>query len=159
MNMSNVLKFKVEHIGTIKLILASNYVLNLSHTAFIPSIRRNLISVSILDKCGYVFYFRNGKAKIFYNSFAVGSNTLYDGLYKIEFLPTLDYTSSRIYVVNVVVGFKLAKSNEISSMLWHKRLDHISRERIERLIKYGIIVYLNFFQILKLVLLVSNESF
>ncbi|XP_022859062.1 uncharacterized protein LOC111379859 isoform X1 [Olea europaea var. sylvestris] len=99
-NMGNGMKVKVEHIGTVRLILGSKHILNLSDTAFIPSIRRNLISVSILDICGYVFHFGNGNATIYYNSVVVGTATLYDGLYIINLFPALDYTSSSVSVVN-----------------------------------------------------------
>jgi hypothetical protein len=46
--------------------------------------------------------------------------------------------------VNVVVGSKCSKNIEISSMLWHRHLDHISRPRIERSIKDDILVNLDF---------------
>jgi len=42
------------------------------------------------------------------------------------------------------VGTKRSLVNERSSFLWHKRLGHISRERMERLIKNEILSYLNF---------------
>lgn len=87
----------------------------------------------------------------------VGSTTLYDGLYKIDLLPTSDPVSSSVSVVNVVVGSKHTRSNETSSM-WHKRLGHIFRERMERLIKDSIPFDLSFL-ILKLVLLVSKGNF
>ena len=34
--------------------------------------------------------------------------------------------------------------NENSSIVWHKRLNHISREMMERLVKDGILVSLDF---------------
>ena len=40
---------------------------------------------------------------------------------------------------------KQNRVNENSSILWHKRLGHISRERMERLVKDGILVSLDFF--------------
>ncbi|XP_041003987.1 uncharacterized protein LOC121249343 [Juglans microcarpa x Juglans regia] len=117
----NGVNVKVEHIGTVRLILASKHVLNLSDTAFLPSIRINLISISILNKCGYVFHFGNERATIFYDSVMVVTATLYDGLYKIDLFLALDLTSSNVSIMNVVVGSKRTRSNENSSMLWHKR--------------------------------------
>jgi hypothetical protein len=46
--------------------------------------------------------------------------------------------------VNVVVVSKCTRNIETSSMLWHRHFDHISRPRIERLIKDGILVNLDF---------------
>jgi len=42
------------------------------------------------------------------------------------------------------VGTKPSLVNEQSAFLWHKRLGHISRERMERLIKNEILPYLDF---------------
>ena len=42
------------------------------------------------------------------------------------------------------VGSKCGLINENSSILWHKRLGHISRERIEKLVKEGILKNLDF---------------
>ena len=42
------------------------------------------------------------------------------------------------------VGTKHSLVNERSVLLWHKRLDHISRERIKRLIKNEILPGLDF---------------
>ena len=42
------------------------------------------------------------------------------------------------------VGTKHSLVNERSTFLWHKRLGHISRERMERLIKNEILPYLDF---------------
>jgi len=42
------------------------------------------------------------------------------------------------------VGTKLSLVNERSSFLWHKRLGHISRERMEILIKNEILLDLDF---------------
>jgi hypothetical protein len=54
-NIRNGVKVEVEYIGTAKLVLASGHFLDLKGIAFVPSIRRNLISISVLDKCGYNF--------------------------------------------------------------------------------------------------------
>ena len=42
------------------------------------------------------------------------------------------------------VGTKPSLVNEQSAFLWHKRLGHISRERMERLIKNEILLDLDF---------------
>ena len=47
-------------------------------------------------------------------------------------------------VVNSIAGDNRSKVDENSSMLWHKRLGHISRPRIERLVKQGILHDLDF---------------
>jgi len=82
---------------------------------------------------------------IIYNNYVVvGSGTLRDGLYMIDSMHSLSHFSSSASFVNVVVFSKCSRNIETSSMLWHKHLDRISRLRIERLIKYGILVNLDF---------------
>ena len=49
--------------------------------------RRNLISVSILDKCGFMFVFGNNEVEIFHNSILIGSGVLSDGLYLLNLDP------------------------------------------------------------------------
>jgi len=124
----------VEDIGVVSLNLPFGHVLLLKNVVYVPSTRRNLISVLGLDKCGYTFEFGNGKL-VYFNSIIVGLGVLYDGLYMLN----LNDMS-----VNFVIGYKSNKVDENSSMLWHRRLGHISRPRIERLINKGILHDLNF---------------
>ena len=46
--------------------------------------------------------------------------------------------------VNSVIGHKRSRVDENSSMLWHRRLGHISRPQIDRLIKEAILHDLDF---------------
>ncbi|KAJ9697292.1 hypothetical protein PVL29_009194 [Vitis rotundifolia] len=91
----------------------------LQNVAYIPSLRRNLISVSILDRQGYTFHFGGGKVDIFCNSVLIGNAVLFGNLYSLSLHhgPLCDSSS-----VNSVVGCKRARLNLSSSMLWHKRL-------------------------------------
>jgi len=118
----------------VSLNLPSGHVLLLKDVVYVPSMRRNLISVSILDKCGYTFESGNGKL-VYFNSIIVGSGVLYDGLYMLNLNDMF---------VNSVIGHKRSRIDENSSMLWHRRLGHISRPWIERLIKEGILHDLDF---------------
>lgn len=143
-NMGNGVKVKVEHVGVVRLPLSSGHVLELRDVAYVPSIRRNLISISVLDRCGYTFHFGNGHVSLYCNSLLVGSGTLSDGLYMVVLHSDFGGSSSQVPNANVIVGSKRARLNEKSSMLWHKRLGHISKERIQRLIKDGILHDLDF---------------
>jgi len=125
----------VEDIGVASLNLPSGHVLLLKDIVYVPSMRRNLISVSILDKCGYTFEFGNGKLIVYFNSIIIGSGVLYDRLYMMNL--------NDMYI-NSVIGHKRSRVDENSSMLWHRCLGHISRPRIERLIKEGILHDLDF---------------
>ena len=77
--MGNNEKILVEAVGTYRLILDTRYHLDLMDIFYVPSITRNLISLSKLDVAGYSFKFRNGCFSLFKRTFMIGSGTLYDG--------------------------------------------------------------------------------
>ncbi|RVW81965.1 Retrovirus-related Pol polyprotein from transposon TNT 1-94 [Vitis vinifera] len=126
-------KVKVEFFGMIKLKLIIESFLLLHNVAFIPSLRRNLISVSSLDRHGYSFHFGGGKVDIFCNSVLIGNGVLFGNLYSLSLHHGLLCDSSS---VNSVVGCKRARMNLSSSMLWHKRLGEddtkTRKEKIDR---------------------------
>ena len=126
-------KVPVEAIGHFRLLLKTGCYLDLLDTFVAPSFKRNLISISSLDKGGYHFGFGNGLFSISLNSNIIGTGSLMDGLYMLEVVATHNeilHTSSK--------GTK-RKLNENSASLWHKRLCHISKERIQRLVSDGIL--------------------
>ena len=82
--MENHMKAPIEGIGTYCLILDSGYQLDLSEIIYVPSISRNLISVSKLDVCGFNGKFRSSIFSLFKNSGFIGSGFLIDGLYKLK---------------------------------------------------------------------------
>ena len=77
-------KVKVEFFGMIKLRLATESFLLLHDVTYIPSLRRNLISISILDRQGYSFHFGGGKVDIFSNSVLIGNGVLFGNLYSLS---------------------------------------------------------------------------
>ena len=103
----------------------------------VPSFRRNLISLPVLDKAGYSFTFANKRVEVIYDSKVIGNYVLSDGLYRLSLLSACSYN-----VENSVTKRPLTK--EISSLLWHERLRHISKERVERLISSAILPRLDY---------------
>ena len=93
--------------------------------AYIPSIRRNLISVLILDRLGYSFPFRTGKVKLYQDSLLIRTRVLCRNLYRLELFALSSVLATLI--VNIASSYKRLRFNEKSSILWHKRLGHISR--------------------------------
>lgn len=130
----------VELVGDVCLILDSGFELMLRNTLYVPLFRWNLISVSMLGNIGFAFEIKNSIVNISFNSNVIGHYTLSHGLYRVCL------TSTNIYacynVTNVASKRPLPK--EKSFMLWHKRLAHISRERVDRLIKFDILPTLDF---------------
>ena len=52
--------------------------------------------------------------------------------------------SESLLVIHQNVGIKRSSLNESSAYLWHKRLGHVSKERLKRSIKNEILLNLNF---------------
>ncbi|RVW63029.1 Retrovirus-related Pol polyprotein from transposon TNT 1-94 [Vitis vinifera] len=139
--MGNRLKVEVVAVGTYRLLLETGHRMDLLNTFYVPSISRNLVSLSKLDATGYSVLFSSGQLSLMLNSVTVGSGILCDGLYKIS----LNHEFAQALItLHSNVGSKRGLINENSSILWHRRLGHISRERIERLVKEGILQNLDF---------------
>ena len=139
--MGNRVKVPVEAVGTYHLILDIGFHLDLFDTFYVPSISRNLVSLSKLDVARYSFRFGNGCFSLYKRTCMIGSSTLYDGLYKLN----LD----NLYVETLMtlhhnVGTKHSLANKCSTYLWHKHLGYISKERMQRLVKNEILSNLDF---------------
>ena len=69
---ANGVQAEVEAVGDLPLELANGLKLILKDVLYVPSLQRNLISVSCLDNDGYDCHFGNGKCKITFNNACVG---------------------------------------------------------------------------------------
>jgi hypothetical protein len=130
----------VEAVGSLPLVLHDNFTLLLNNVLYVPSLQRNLISVSLLEDDGYECLFGNNKCIIIFNDKVVGLAPRQEMLYMLSLndFPVMivcDVTNKRK---------KSASDNETSSRLWHYHLGHTLRGRMERLIKEEIIQPLDF---------------
>ena len=135
------MKAPMEAIGTCSLILDNGHHLDLLETFYAPSISRNLVSLSKLDKAGYVFKFGSDCFSLYKKTCMIGAGTLCDGLCKVN----LD----NLYVKTIMtlhhnVGTKYSLGNDQFAYFWHKHLRHISKERMEGLVKNEILPNLDF---------------
>ena len=131
----------VEAIGHFRLLLSSGFYLDLKDTFIVPSFRRNLVSVSYLDKSGYCCSFGNYKVTLSFHSNEIGTGSFntYDNLYMLD--TVVSYNQS----LNVETrGTKRKIDNAQSGELWHKRLGHISINRVKRLVSDGILNPIDF---------------
>lgn len=92
---------------------AINTILDLLDITYISSVMRNLVSISILDRCGYTFHFHDKFFFSFYNLKLVNYGTFYDDLCMIDLFSHVVESSSDADVLDVV-----------SSK--HKRVDDLS---------------------------------
>ena len=122
---------RVEAIGTCSLVLSSSFILELKKTFYVPSLFRNLIPILRLVPLGFSFSFSDSSFSLSNKSKVIGHGTFSDGLFHIRLQS--DFT----YSMHVTAGLKRCVMNEESSMLWHRRLGHISIERINKLVNDG----------------------
>ncbi|GKA72461.1 zinc finger, CCHC-type containing protein [Tanacetum coccineum] len=125
----------VEAIGTYHLELPSGLVIVLNNCHYAPSITRGVISVSRLFDDGFINRFDDN------NDLLVSKNNLVyfkavprNGIFEIDMSCSNTNDSSMHAITN-----KRAKINLDSSLLWHCRLGHISKKRIEKLQHDGLL--------------------
>ncbi|GJS12882.1 zinc finger, CCHC-type containing protein [Tanacetum coccineum] len=125
----------VKAIGEFHLCLPSGLVLILHNCHYAPSITRGIISVSRLYKDGFVNRFEND------NTISVSRNNLVyfcviplDDIYEIDLSSSYTNDSSMYPISN-----KRAKLNLDSTLLWHCRLGHINKKRMEKLQHDGLL--------------------
>ncbi|PHU16871.1 hypothetical protein BC332_12566 [Capsicum chinense] len=82
--MANSATAKVEGTGKICLKMTSGKVLTLNNVLYVPELRRNLISVSLLDKNGFKCVTISEKIVISKGEMYVGKGYLTEGLYKMN---------------------------------------------------------------------------
>ena len=100
---------------------------------------KSLISMSRVVPLGYSFSFYETSFSLFYKSIFVGNGTLSYGHFSISLQKD---TSNN--VMHVHTGTKQCVMNEDSFMLWHRRLGHISMQRIKRLVNDRVLNTLDF---------------
>ena len=88
---------------------------------------------------GYPLCFYETSFSLFYKSIFVGNGTLSYGHF---FISLQKDTSNNI--MHVHTGTKQCVMSEDSSMLWHRRLGHISMQRIKRLVNDRVLNTLDF---------------
>ena len=135
--MGDATKVAVVAVGVIHLSFGSDRILVLNNCLYVPSFRRNLISVSKLALDGYnVCLDRN--VSIMMNKRIICSGTLQDNLYIIN--PSQPALQLQFRELNNTSS-NSTKRKEPSSLnqtyLWHLRLGHINLRRIQRLVVDG----------------------
>ena len=92
---------EVEAIGHFRLLLKTRIYLDLKETFIVPSFRRNLVYISILDKLGYTCCFENSQFSLYLNSNIVGTGSLsgFDNIYLLDILFHITKTCMFLHVV------------------------------------------------------------
>ena len=138
--MGNKMKARIEGVGTYRIVLDTGYCLDLEKCLYVPDCSRNLVSISRLDVLGFDFKVGHSCFSLYHDNLC-GTGSLLDTLYCFNLSPTF---VNSLFNVESDVGMKRNALNESSADLWHKRLGHISKERILGLIKGEVLSQLDF---------------
>jgi hypothetical protein len=143
---ANGVQADVEAVGDVHLELVDGFILFLRDVLFIPSLQRNLISMSCLNNDGFDCHFGYGKCEIQCNNECVGLPFQKQDLFLLSLRENVNSVCDANENVSSFVNAnrKRKRTQDALSKLWHYRLGHISRGRIERLVKNDILPPLKF---------------
>ncbi|GJX98493.1 putative RNA-directed DNA polymerase [Tanacetum coccineum] len=134
----NGVRTQVEAIGSFDLVLPNGLVICLDNCHYAPSITRGVVSVHRLVENGFVQCFTDFGILVSKNNVHYFNAIPSNGVYEID-MHDLVLNNNSIYNVST----KRAKRNLDSTYLWHFRLAHISKKRIEKLQQEGILISTN----------------
>ncbi|VFQ73974.1 unnamed protein product, partial [Cuscuta campestris] len=110
-------------IGTYSLVLPSGLMLELNDCLYVPAISRNIISVSCLDKSGFIISIKNKSLSVYRKNVFYANANMTNGLYVLDLdMPVYNISAKR----NKLNGLN-------QTYLWHCRLGHINEKRISKL--------------------------
>jgi hypothetical protein len=105
--------------------LNNDFILRLYNVLYVPSLSRNLISVSCLDDDGYDCQFDNRQCLILFNSKIVGLAFRQDKLHMLSMHENVNIVCND---ENVVCNEQVSSSTNVSSK--HKRYDDVTSAKL-----------------------------
>ena len=108
--------------GTYVIQLPSGFELFLYNCYYVPSLSKNIISVSALDKLGFSFVIENNSCIFSLHDMIYGKAVSMNGIY------VLDQTTEILHVMNK----KLKVGDKDQTYLWHCRMGHINEKRVKQ---------------------------
>ncbi|KAJ9550227.1 hypothetical protein OSB04_014272 [Centaurea solstitialis] len=115
-----------EAVGSYSLSLPSGLVLELDNCYYIPNMIKNVLSFDLLVDQGFHYKYDYKMLSVFKDNIFYFKATPVNGLYTVN----LQDNSSEIYHIS-----KRSKDIEDQTYLWHCRLGHINKKRVELLLK------------------------
>jgi hypothetical protein len=110
-------KAEVEAIGELPLAISNDFTLYLHDVLYMPSMRRNLISVSYLDDDGFNCLFDKKQCLITFNDEVVGRALRHDKLYLLSIKDSINVVSSENNVNVSSFKNKRKRIDDVSSKL------------------------------------------
>jgi hypothetical protein len=124
--MGNGARAAIRGIGTIDLKLTSRKIVQLKNVHHVPSIKKNLISGSLLCRDGFKLVFESNKCVVFKFGTFFGKGYESRGLFRLSLVNTCFKS------VNLVV-------NNVETNIWHSRLCHVNVGCMSRLARLSLI--------------------
>ena len=82
--MGNGIPYKTVGVGSIRIMMFDVIVRELMDVRYVPGLKSNLISLGVLDSCGYKYTGQGGALTLSKGSLVVMKATMVDNLYKLE---------------------------------------------------------------------------
>ncbi|KAJ9553525.1 hypothetical protein OSB04_017570 [Centaurea solstitialis] len=124
-----------EAVGSYSLSLPSGLVLELDNCYYIPNMIKNVLSFDLIVDQGFYYKYDYKMISVFKDNIFYFKATPVNGLYTVN----LQGNSSEIYHIS-----KRSKDIEDQTYLWHCRLGHINKKRVELLLKGGFLGTFNY---------------
>ena len=118
--MGNASSSMVKGKGDVVLNLTSGKKLTLMDVLFVPEIRKNLVSASLLSKKGFKLVFESDKFVLTKGGTFVGKGYMSEGLFK------LNVFNDNVIASTINKSFMSSTYIVESCELWHSRLGHVN---------------------------------
>ncbi|GJX67874.1 zinc finger, CCHC-type containing protein [Tanacetum coccineum] len=116
-----------ELLGILDLKFISGKIVSLFNVLHVPNIRKNLVSSSVLNNCGY-------KQVIESNKFVLSRHRVFIGF------GYLSNQMFRLHILNDNIALAFMSTYKLNdSILWHARLGHVHFKRMQDMSKDGLI--------------------
>ncbi|GJT95020.1 putative RNA-directed DNA polymerase [Tanacetum coccineum] len=139
LHVGNGAQAAVEAIRVFNLVLLSRLVLSLNNCHYAPSIVRGVVSFSCLLDLGFVHTVTSNIIFVSLNDIFYFSAIFVNGVFEIDMNDNISkYNNNSIFSIN-----KKIKLDLNSSYLWHCRLAHIGKTRMQKLQREGLLESIN----------------
>jgi hypothetical protein len=116
--MGNCIPCKTIGVGSIRIRMFDGIVRELTYIIYVPELKSNLISLGVLDSCGYKYTGQGGALTVSKGNLVVMKETKVDNLYKLE-------GSTKV----------ASEVTDASSCLWQKHQGHKRKKELQVLVR------------------------
>jgi hypothetical protein len=116
--MGNGIPCKIVGVGSIRIRISDGIVRELTDVRYVPELKSNLISLGVLDSCGYKYTGQGGALTVSKGNLVVMKATKVYNLYKME-------GSTEV----------ASEVTDVSSYLWKKHQRHKSKKELQVLVR------------------------